>query len=362
VTGGRAGRWRLTARRGGAEVASALPALIAGLLVAACGGAAGPEAVATEYGRALYAQDLGAVYRLASEDDRRARDEATARAGEPSGFAREVTQQLASFIVATPVETRIDGDRATVRLKLRLPDANDPAVTALVRDWDERALESLSAAERSAVRRQLDALHRARQLPFLDGEETFRLVREGGRWRLALGWAEGVGVRFRAALDPGLPVEIEFRPAEVRATPGERVRVALVARNLSGQEVRLRAGHRIDPAEQAESLALVHCPLLLPLRLGPGESAELVSEYVLLPDVGWDSPPFEVTYELRSEPDGPPAAPDAGSELREGARPPGSPSPRSWVSLARGSRGPGSHWPPAPGTRPFGERGGAAGP
>jgi len=93
------------------------------LVLRGCVRELGPEEVALQYGRALYASDLAEAYRFISSEDRRFKAESAFRRerGEASGFALDVARQLASFIEATPVEKTARGERAKVRLKLRLP-------------------------------------------------------------------------------------------------------------------------------------------------------------------------------------------------------------------------------------------------
>ena len=83
------------------------------LLLHGCAKSDTPADVALEYGRAVFASDAAAIYRLVSEDDRRVRDEATFRGQqrELRGFTRELVRQLASYITATPVTTTGAGRR-----------------------------------------------------------------------------------------------------------------------------------------------------------------------------------------------------------------------------------------------------------
>jgi len=269
-------------------------------LFSGCAQEEGPEAVAIEYARALYASDPARVYRLISSEDRRVKPEAAfvQERGAVSGFALEVTRQLASFIGATPVEKTIREERATVRLKLRLPDANAPDIVALVHEWDERRLNALSRAEREEITRKLNQLHRAQKIPMLEGIETFELARERSGWRVFLNWAGGVRVRFSTAMGEALPLQATVSPEEVLVTPGERVRVTVRAKNLSPRDIVVRVGHRTEPKAQADSLALLQCPLFVPVTLEAGQSEEFISEYVLLKDVPLEAKQFQVTYEF----------------------------------------------------------------
>lgn len=277
--------------------------LVAVLLAGGCRRTSAPEDVALDYGRALYAGDAEAIYRLVSEADRRVKDRASFRAqmGGPRGFARELVRQLAAFASATTVRTEVAGDRATVTLRWKLPDANAEGIRTLARDWDEQTLDALPVSERAAIRDRLDRFRRTGTIPIVEGEETFELVRESGGWRIFLNWAGGVRVVFRTVVDQGLSLRVAVSPATLLLVPGERVRVTLSATNRDGQEVTTRVGHRVEPEADARYLALLQCPLLLPTRLARGEQRDFVSEYVLLGDVPASIKSFEVTYRFRAE-------------------------------------------------------------
>lgn len=259
-----------------------------------------PEEVALQYGRALYAGDLVEAYRFISSEDRRVKDQATFRRerGEASGFAVDVARQLASFIVATPVERTVRGKRAMVRFRIRLPDANAPEIVGLVGEWDERRLNALTAAARGRILERLEELGTAGRLPMVEGEETFELVKEAAGWRVSLNLAGGVHVQFHAKASKSLPLGLNVSPEETRVVPGDRVRVTIRATNLSGQPVRARVSHRVEPTTQADSLAFLLCPLFLPVTLSGGQSREFVSEYLVLKDVPKDAKQFQVTYEF----------------------------------------------------------------
>jgi hypothetical protein len=276
--------------------------LLAGLATA-CARSAGPEAVALDYSRALYARDATAIYRLLAAADQRLKDEATFRreTDSPSGFALELSRRLGSLVTAEVADARVTGDQASVRLKLRLPDANAPAVTALAQDWDERRLNALPESERQRVLAEVAALERSGRLPRIEGEETFTLRQEGGTWRVFVNWAASLAVQLAATVPPELPVEATFLPPETRVAPGQAFRVTLRLTNRSPREVGLRIGHHTSPERAAEALALVQCPLLLPVRLKPNEAREFVSEYVTLPSFPPDVSGVQVTYALMAE-------------------------------------------------------------
>jgi hypothetical protein len=272
--------------------------LVIVLILAGCAQTPSPEETAVAYGRALYANDADALWRLISETDRRHKDEATFRRQQHplKGFTREAVAQLARHIDAAPLSVAVAEDRARVVLKFRLPDANAPAIRGLMHDWDEDRLNELSAGERAEIRERLDALAREHRLPIVEGDETIELIREAGTWHVFLNWAGGVRVTFDAAVDPGLPLDVKISPASIVLARGERVRVSVRARNTGARELTTRVSHRTEPATEANHLALLQCPLLVPVRLAAGEAEEYESEYLLLADVPEGVKALTVTY------------------------------------------------------------------
>ena len=272
------------------------------LALAGCSKHPTHEEIALSYGRAVYANEAQAIWHLLSSDDRRVKDEATFRRQQRQlgGFTREVVQQLAGFITATHVSATFTGERASVTLKFRLPDANAPAIRALMHDWDEDRLNRLGDGERRRVREQLDQLQREGRLPTIEGDETIELVRDASGWKVFLNWAAvGVQVRFGTAVDRGQLLEVTVTPASAVLAPGERIRVTVRARNNDRREVTTRVGHRIEPEAHRSSLALLLCPLFIPVTLAPGEAREFVSEYLLLANVPAAARTFTVTYHFR---------------------------------------------------------------
>jgi hypothetical protein len=186
----------------------------------------------------------------------------------------------------------------TVKLKLKMPDANAPDVQTVVGEWDERRLNALPQAERMRIMEKLQGLGTVGRLPMVEGEETFELVKEAAGWRVSLNLAGGVRVQFHARASKSLALGLNVSPEEARVVPGDRVRVTVRATNLSGQPVRARVSHRVEPETRADSLALLQCPLFLPVTLSAGQSQEFVSEYLVLKDVPEDAKQFRVTYEF----------------------------------------------------------------
>ncbi len=270
-------------------------------LAAACSRETSPERVALEYGRARYARDLLKAYRLISARDRQWKTEgAFVAAGEaPTGNALELARHLASFIELVSAEKKVTGDRAGVKLRLRLPDANAPEIVGLVREWDEAALNALSESEREGIRKELDQLHQAGKLPMLEGDESFELVREEVGWRVVVHWAESIRVRFRTRIPEGLPLRAVPPEQELLVKPGEPAQITVQLTNGSAKNLSMRVSHEIEPKAAAPSLVFLQCPLLLPVRLGAREAKEFSTTFMVAEGSPTQTRAFEVTFAFR---------------------------------------------------------------
>jgi hypothetical protein len=288
---------RALVRLGAASVLVAVAA-VTGFFVTSAARRQAPEDVAREYGRGVYANDADALWPLISSADHRAKDQGTFRRQQRDlrGFTRQAVRQLAGYITATPVNVVRTGDRAKATLRFRLPDANAADIRRLVLDWDEERLDALPAPDRARIAARLEQLQKKGALPTIEGEETIELVREDGAWRVFLNWAGGVRVRFAAAAPTAGALDVSMTPADVVLAPGDRLRVTVRAHNRTDHEVTTRVGHRIEPEADSRHLALLQCPLFLPVTLRPGETREFSSEYLLLADVPKGVRALGVTY------------------------------------------------------------------
>jgi len=270
-------------------------------LLVTCGREVPPEEVALEYARALYSRDLSRAYRLLSAQDREWKTEAVfvAEGDAPTGNALALARHLASFIEVASAEGKITGNRAEVKLTLRLPNANAPEVAGLVQDWDEVALNGLPEKEAERIRKDLDEPHRSGRLPTLEGEEAFELVKESSGWRLAFHTAGAIRVRFTARIPEGLPLQVDPREQELRVRSGEPVQMSLRRKNGSGRDVSVRVTHVIEPKDAAPFLVFLHCPLLLPLTLPPRESKEISSSFMIAGNAPAQIREFRVTFAFR---------------------------------------------------------------
>jgi len=240
-----------------------------------------PIEVLAKYLQASYARDYKRAYYLISSQDRRIKAEKNyvRERGAFNGFTLDVASKLASYIELSPVEKRLTADRAIIRLKVKLPDANK--LSPMLLNWDTDRLEALSASERRELIKSLEKLSKDRKLDMVEGEESFELVKEAGAWKIYLNWAAGVKLTFQTTLPPAAPIEAKLLQSEVTTRHGEIFNIAVRIRNTSKQEITARIGHLVDPHEVRDYLDLVECGFLLPVRLLPGKEEEFITTYLL---------------------------------------------------------------------------------
>jgi hypothetical protein len=246
-----------------------------------------PLSILARYLRATYARDFTTAYDYLSAQDQRLKEKSSyaRERGAFAGFSLEVARRLASYIEITPDVKQIADDRATIKVRLKVPDPQKLA--SLLLNWDIDRLEALSAGERSAIIDSLEELRKNGKLEMIQGEQSIELIRESGAWRILLGWATGLKFRFQTAVPPSAPVQVRVLQSEVATSPGEPFTIALQITNTSEQAVTARIGHLVDPHEFRDYLDLIECGFLLPISLRPGKQEEFTSTYLVrsgLPD------------------------------------------------------------------------------
>lgn len=250
------------------------------------------------YLEAAYARDYRSAYRLVSSEDRKLKSESdyVRERGSFSGFTLDLARALAEAIEIEPLEIRREDGRAWIRARLSLPDASRLASLAL--DWDEERLNRLPPHRQREILAEVAKLRASGELPRIEGEQSFELVREPGGWRLFHDWAAGVRIAFVVRLPEGAPLAVEARAREVVARPGELFHISFRVRNRSRREVSARIDHRLEPERFQDHLELIACGLLFPVRLRPGEEEEYWSTYALRGDLPEGAKSLRVVYEF----------------------------------------------------------------
>lgn len=262
---------------------------------------ADPAQALEYYLKAVYARDYRAAYKWISIEDRRHKSEVEYLRENPpfSAASLELTRKLAEAMAFRDLRTEVRGNRVKLSFLVRLPDANAPALRSLFFDFDADHLDRLSVKEIQRLREKLESLRGQGNLPMIEGEDSLELARENGQWRVLLGWAGAIRVRFVAQVKEGLPWE--FRPVQeiVLAKPGETLQTLYQVRNLSKEAITVKARHLDEPKEQAQKyLEIIQCFCFIQITLAPGEERELP----LVFRVHWDTPKevkeFRVTYDF----------------------------------------------------------------
>jgi len=257
--------------------------------------------VVIPYVKASYARDFREAYGFISSGDRRVtgKESYVKERGAFSGFTLELAKKLAAFIKATPVEEKIEGPRAHLKLHLSFPDANKLSANLL--GWDEERLDKLLPKERSELIETLDRWRKEGKIPMVEAVRDFELVREDKSWRIFLDWAVGVRVSFDTVVPGSLLLQAKPVLKEVTVTRGKLFNVFFKVKNLSNREVTTWIVHHVEPKEVNEYLELVECNLLLPVSLQPGKEVEYPSSYLLRGDFAEGMKQFKVTYEFKVE-------------------------------------------------------------
>ena len=135
--------------------------------------------------------------------------------------------------------------------------------------------------------RSIRADARAGRLPMVEVTETVDLIREGGRWRVIMGWDADLPVTLRAEVAGGVPLEFTILTApELRLRPGETGRAAFAIRNASDAPLRVMAAHAYAPPAAQRHVELIRCFCFFEELLDAGESRQLSLVFRL----GWDLP------------------------------------------------------------------------
>jgi hypothetical protein len=260
-----------------------------------------PENTAQAYLKAVYAQDRRAAYQWISGKDRKYKSESEYLRENPpfSGRALELTGELAGMIEWSDIRTEIEGNEATVRFKVKLPNASAPEIQKLFFEFDAARLAQLTEKEKVAIEEKLRLMKKQGALPKIEGEDSLKLVKEQGRWRVLADWAQAIPVNFSAEVKEGLAWE--FRPVQetVLAKPGETLQALYKVKNLSKRPLTAKARHRDEPKDLADKyLEVIQCFCFIQQTLAPGEEKELP----LVFRVGWDVPrevtEFRIKYEF----------------------------------------------------------------
>lgn len=283
-------------RRAAIVVLTAAAVTVTAALVIAVAAPPSPVEVAERFLRARYARQAERLHELASAADRAERTLAEFIAVNPPFPAslQPAVDALAEAIRFLDADTEAAGDQARVTIRAALPNSADRDLGPLLQAAQaDRAFGGAASPEESPegspaeVARGIRADARAGRLPMVEVTETVDLIREGGRWRVIMGWDADLPVTLRAEVAGGVPLEFTILTApELRLRPGETGRAAFAIRNTADEPLRVMAAHAYSPPAAQRHVELIRCFCFFEERLEAGESRELSLVFRL----GWDLP------------------------------------------------------------------------
>jgi hypothetical protein len=143
--------------------------------------------VLQSYLTALYARDYATAYQWISAADQQRKSLAHyERDNQPfKGASLALAQRLAQEMVVRETVVERQGDHATVQTTLSLPDGNAEDVSRLL--LAPGGFEEAPRHEIEERMAKLEALIASGQLPRLEVEDTWTLVRDSSGWRIRLG-------------------------------------------------------------------------------------------------------------------------------------------------------------------------------
>ncbi|MDP6558656.1 MAG: cytochrome c oxidase assembly protein [Candidatus Binatia bacterium] len=260
-----------------------------------------PESTLRQYLKAVYAQDYRRAYQWISLDDQAYKNREDYLREHPSftGRTLELTRMLAEMIEFRDFKREKEGRQTTITFSVKMPNANHPVLRELFFGFDLDRLAGLSRDQKRSLLERLEGLRQKGNLPFLEGEEKWDLVRETAGWRVFLNWAGATRIRFRAEVKDGLPWDFQPMQKTVLAKPGETLQAFYRVRNLSDRATTAKARHLDEPRELARKhLEIIQCFCFIQETLAPGEEKELP----LVFRVGWNKPDaikeFQITYQF----------------------------------------------------------------
>ena len=240
-----------------------------------------PVAIVSSFLKATQARDLETAYGYISSADQDVQDKSSYVQSEVSlsGFALELARQLTAGMDVWVIEQKIGPTKAHLEVGYRVPTADE--LSPRLFDWNPDKLNRLSSAEQSAL---LEAVEKLKQSPnkvMLEGRETFDLVLQADGWKIYFDWNSRARVNFTAPDSGSREVAVKFLRNNFLVKAEEPFQVDFRISNRTNREITTRLSHQFTPRRLAGNVDMIACGLLSPVRLGPHETRDLSSSYLL---------------------------------------------------------------------------------
>jgi len=255
-----------------------------------------PSQVALAYARAVYSRDYDRAWEFISAEDAqyKSREQYLSQNVSYLGLQQELAYTLAGWIQFEEVNLQIDGVHAVVTVRVKAPNGNQPEVYEILQS--ARRETELAAEEHEALIERLEAIYAAGQIEILEGGHTFDLVREWSGWRIRMGLGEAILVRLTAEVSPDLPWDFYPLQPDVRAFPGEALKVTYRAVNRSDRAITAKGKHFILPEEHEKYFTTLQCFCFIQQTLKPGEAQDMTLVFRIDYDVPANVREFENHY------------------------------------------------------------------
>jgi hypothetical protein len=260
-----------------------------------------PFAIASSYLRATQAHDFEGAYGYISSADQQIQKQSSYVRSQASfnGFARDLARRLTDGMEIWPVEQKIEGKNARLEIGYRMPTGEELSPRLL--DWNPEKLNRLSPAEQTALIEAVETLKKNPRRIFLEGRENVNLVLQQDGWKVYFDWKSRARVNFATLPSSSRELAVRFLRNDFLVKTDEPFQVDFRITNRTNREINTRVNHRFEPQRWADNIDMIACGLLAPLRLGPNETRDLSSAYLLRGKIPAGTS-MKIIYDFDSEP------------------------------------------------------------
>jgi hypothetical protein len=231
--------------------------------------------------KATQARDLETAYGYISSADQDVQDKSNYVQSEVSlsGFALELARRLTAGMDVWVIKQKIGPTKAHLEVGYRVPTADE--LSPRLFDWNPDKLNRLSSAEQSALIEAVEKLKKSPKKIMLEGRDTFDLVLQADGWKLYFDWNSRARVNFTTPDSGSRELAVKFLRNNFLVKAEEPFQVDFRIANRTDREITTRLNHQFAPQRLASNIDMIACGLLAPLRLGPHETRDLSSSYLL---------------------------------------------------------------------------------
>ncbi|HVO95938.1 MAG TPA: hypothetical protein VMT22_23995 [Terriglobales bacterium] len=260
-----------------------------------------PFAVASFYLKAAQAHDFEAAYSYISSADRQIQNKSSYVRSQVSfnGFALELARRLTAGMEIWPIEQRIEGKNARLEIGYRTPTGEE--LSSRLWDWNPEKLNQLSPAEQTTLIEAVETLKKNQRRILLEGRESVDLVLQQDGWKVYFDWKSRARVNFATPPSSSKELAVRFLRNDFLVKTDEPFQVDFRITNRTNREINTRLNHRFEPRRWADNIDMIACGLLAPLRLGPNETRDLSSAYLLRGKIPAGTS-VKIIYDFASEP------------------------------------------------------------